>query len=219
MGGRASRQLNTDRLINVLIGAGDGIIVPSAIVAAMTAASLPGNEIIRNTLVVTAAAAFIMGTGGYLTRKNAELQPRNLVKEELQSGNPATRDFFANLGITEEMQEVAITEMAKDDAEWKNFIDRYDLDPSTETPAKSGVIIGLSYLLGGSFTILPFVLRLPLLNPFIVSVCISLSGLFILGALKGWITSQRFWLQGLRLMITGAVAITATYFVIKWFVA
>src|SRR3954470_24528512 len=110
---RASGQLNTDRLINVLIGAGDGIIVPSAVVAGMTAASFPDELILRNTLIVTAIAALIMGIGGYLTRKNAELQPRNSLKDEMQSGDTGTREFFANLGMTEEMQEVAITEMAK----------------------------------------------------------------------------------------------------------
>jgi vacuolar iron transporter family protein len=214
---RASGQLNTDRLINVLIGAGDGIIVPSAVVAGMTAASFPDELILRNTLIVTAIAALIMGIGGYLTRKNAELQPRNSLKDELHSGNTGTREFFANLGMTEEMQEVAITEMAKDDEEWKSFIERYDLDPSTETPARSGLIIGLSYLFSGAIIVLPFAMALPQNDPFMVSVCIALPLLFLLGALKGRITGQHSLIKGLTLMGTGVMAIAATWLVIRWF--
>ncbi|MET0638344.1 MAG: VIT1/CCC1 transporter family protein [Chitinophagaceae bacterium] len=213
------KSFNTDLLINFLIGSGDGLIVPLALLAGLTAAGIGRTSIINTGLPVIAVAAFIMGIGGYLTRKNAELQPKNFVRDELNSvDRTKTRSFFANLGMTEDMQDKALTEMDKDDAEWKNFIDQYDLDPSVESPQRSGLFIGLAYALAGIISLLPFILGTDPAASLLISFIICLPLMFLLGSLKGWLTGQRVWISGLKLFITGAVTILAAYSVVKIFI-
>ncbi|RYY63047.1 MAG: hypothetical protein EOO05_00430 [Chitinophagaceae bacterium] len=212
------RSRRPDMLINLLIGASDGFIVPSALMAAMTAAGSAQHQIVRMVAIVTALAALIMGIGGYLTRKNAELQPKNFVRDELNLvEQDKTRAFFANLGMSEEMQEQAVSEMKKDDLEWKNFIERYDLDPSTQSPGISGFIIGLSYALAGTLALLPFIIQPDTSSSFYISIAISLPLLFVLGVLKGRLTGSSGWINGLKLLLTGALAIAAAYTAVSIF--
>ena len=218
MGKDQSTSKKPDLLINVLIGAGDGLIVPSALIAGLTAAGTSHENITRIVLVVSALAAVVMGIGGYYTRKNASLQPRNYVKDEMKMvEREKTRAFFANLDMTEEMQEKAISEMDKDDLEWKNFMERYDLDPSTQGPARSALVIGLSYAIAGLLVLAPFFAEMNVKRACIISMAVALPLLFLLGWLKGSLTKASGWIGGLKLLITGAVTIAAAYTVVSLF--
>lgn len=207
-----------DILLNTVIGASDGFIVPAALIALITAGGTTRQGIIQIVLPVTGFAALVMGLGGYLTRRNADLQPKNFVKEELAGADrEKTRSFFANLGMTEEMQQTALDEMAKDDEEWSGFIDRYDMDPSVLSPAASGLVIGLGYAVAGILALLPFFFDEEVMPSFYRSAGITLGCLFILGMIRARITMQSLLVNGLRLLVTGLLAISLSYFAAKLF--
>ncbi|RYY56341.1 MAG: hypothetical protein EOO09_06895 [Chitinophagaceae bacterium] len=209
-----------DFLLNVMIGAGDGLIVPSALIAILASGGAGQQTIQHILLIVIFPAALVMGVGGYLTRKNADLQPRNFVKDELAGADrEKTRGFFANLGMNEEMQQQALDEMAKDDEEWTSFVDRYDIDPSVLSPGISGLIIGISYAVAASIALLPFFFQPLVMSAFYISVAIALPLLFVLGVVRARLTAQPPLAGGLRLLLTGLLAITLSWFAARFFVS
>ena len=218
---------SSDLLADVVIGMSDGLTVPFALAAGLAGAATGSSIIVIAGIAEIAAGAIAMGLGGYLAGKTEIDHYSSELKRENEEVNMVpekekeeVRDFFANIGLSEEMQERAAEEIARDKKQWVEFMMKYELglekpDPGRAT--KSALNIGLSYALGGVVPLSPYFFMAAPLQALPISAGITLLSLFIFGFFKSRITGVNPWAGALRVTVIGAIAAAAAFGVAKLF--
>jgi VIT1/CCC1 family predicted Fe2+/Mn2+ transporter len=97
------------------------------------------------------------------------------------------------------------------------FLEARKYEP-TNSPSSSGLVIGLSYFVGGSTVCFPFLIHNDLYAAFQWSAGLSLLLLFVAGFLESSLHGKNPWIGGIRVFLTATVAASAAYFVAKLFV-
>ncbi|MET0463889.1 MAG: VIT1/CCC1 transporter family protein [Chitinophagaceae bacterium] len=220
---------NSDFLTDVVIGMSDGLTVPFALAAGLSGAVAGTSIIVVAGIAEIAAGSIAMGLGGYLAGKtemdhyDSELKRE---KEEVETvpekEKEEVRDFFANIGLSEEMQTKAADEIAKDKKQWVDFMMKYELGlekPDPRRARKAALNIGISYAVGGLVPLSPYFFLDTPLTALKISAVITLISLFIFGFLKSRITGVNPWQGAIRVTIIGALAAAAAFGVAKLFTA
>ncbi len=168
-----------------------------------------------------------MGLGGYLAGKteqdhyNSEFKREHFEVDNLRHIEiKETKEFFANLGLSDELQQRATEEISRDKDKWVEFMMKYELGlekPDPQRAKKSAFNIGLSYVVGGLVPLSPYFLTDTPLTGLRYSVVVTLLCLFIFGWFKSKITGiHPFW-GALRVTLIGAMAAAAAFGVAKVF--
>jgi VIT1/CCC1 family predicted Fe2+/Mn2+ transporter len=212
---------------DIVIGMSDGLTVPFALAAGLSGAIDSTGIIIIAGLAEIAAGSIAMGLGGYLAGKTEVDHYTSELKREYdevervpEREKEEVKDFFANLGLTEELQEQATNEVIKDKEKWVDFMMKYELGlekPDPKRALKSGLNIGLSYIVGGLVPLSPYFFIDTPLVALRYSVIFTLICLFIFGWLKSKFTGVNPWAGALRVTIIGAIAAGAAFFVASLF--
>ena len=220
---------SSDLIRDVVIGMSDGLTVPFALAAGLSGAIDSNGIIIIAGLAEIAAGSIAMGLGGYLAGKTEMDHYRSELKREYdevekvpQREKEEVKEFFANLGLSEEMQEQATNEVIKDKEKWVDFMMKYELGldkPDPKRALKSGLNIGLSYIVGGLVPLSPYFFTDSPLAALKYSIAFTLICLFIFGWLKSKFTGVNPWAGALRVTIIGALAAGAAFFVASLFEA
>jgi len=79
-----------------------------------------------------------------------------------------------------------------------------------DSPGRSGITVGLSYLVGAAVPVTPYLFLVPA-RGVIYSAVATLFALFVVGAAKTLITTRSWWRSGLESALTGAAAAAATF--------
>ncbi|MBO9659725.1 MAG: VIT1/CCC1 transporter family protein [Chitinophagaceae bacterium] len=220
---------NSDFLTDVVIGMSDGLTVPFALAAGLSGAVSGTSIIVIAGIAEIAAGSIAMGLGGYLAGKTeldhyeAELKRE---KEEVETvpekEKEEVKDFFANIGLSEEMQVKAADEIAKDKKQWVDFMMKYELGlekPDPRRARKAALNIGTSYAIGGLVPLSPYFFIDAPIQALRVSAIITLLSLFVFGFLKSRITGVNPWLGAVRVTVIGALAAAAAFGVARLFTA
>jgi len=220
---------SSDFIRDIVIGMSDGLTVPFALAAGLSGAIASTGIIIIAGLAEIAAGSIAMGLGGYLAGKtemdhyNSELKREYDEVEKVPHREiEEVKDFFANLGLSEEMQDQATSEVIKDKKKWVDFMMKYELGlekPDPRRALKSGANIGLSYVVGGLVPLSPYFFADHPIAALKYSAIITLICLFIFGWLKSKYTGINPWSGALRVTIIGALAAGAAFFVASLFEA
>jgi vacuolar iron transporter family protein len=214
-------------LTDIVIGMSDGLTVPFALAAGLSGAVSSTGIIIIAGIAEIAAGSIAMGLGGYLAGKteidhyNSELK-REYEEVELvpEKEKAEVREFFGNLGLSEEVQHKAVEEIAKDKKKWVDFMMKYELGldkPDAKRATKSALNIGLSYAVGGLVPLSPYFFTDTPVEALKLSAIITLICLFIFGYFKSRMTGVSPWVGALKVMLIGAVAASAAFGVAKIF--
>jgi len=220
---------STDAIRDIVIGMSDGLTVPFALAAGLSGAIAGSHVVIIAGIAEIAAGSIAMGLGGYLAGKTdqdhykSEVQREyyevdNLRQEEIKE----TRAFFANLGLSESIQEQATEELAKDKDRWVDFMMKYELGlekPDPKRATKSALNIGVSYIVGGIIPLLPYFFISTSTEALKYSCIITLLCLFVFGYFKSKITGVHPLLGALKVMFIGALAAAAAFGVARIFAA
>lgn len=214
-------------LTDIVIGMSDGLTVPFALAAGLSGAVSSTAVIVIAGIAEIAAGSIAMGLGGYLAGKTEEDHYKSEMKREYYEVDhlwdvemSETKEFFANLGLSEELQQKATEEVAKDKDKWVEFMMQYELGldkPDPKRARKSAFNIGASYVVGGLVPLSPYFFVSDPLTGLKISVVLTLICLFIFGYFKSKMTGvQPFW-GALRVMLIGAMAAAAAFGVAKIF--
>ena len=212
-------------LTDIVIGMSDGLTVPFALAAGLSGAVDNSSIIIIAGIAEIAAGSIAMGLGGYLAGKteqdhyNSEIkreydEVENLRHKEIEE----TKEFFANIGLSEELQEKATEEISRDKDRWVDFMMKYELGlekPDPKRATKSALNIGLSYIAGGVIPLSPYFFIHDSSVALEYSVVATLICLFIFGFFKSKITGVNPWKGAIRVMLIGAMAAGAAFGVAK----
>jgi vacuolar iron transporter family protein len=218
---------SSDLLTDVVIGMSDGLTVPFALAAGLSGAVDSTGIIIIAGIAEIAAGSIAMGLGGYLAGKteqdhyDSELKREfyevdNLRHKEIEE----TKEFFANIGLSEELQQKATEEIAKDKKQWVDFMMKYELGldkPDPRRATKSALNIGISYAVGGLVPLSPYFFVHSPADGLKISVVVTLLCLFIFGFFKSKITGVNPWWGAIRVTLIGAIAAAAAFGVAKLF--
>jgi vacuolar iron transporter family protein len=218
---------SSDFLRDVVIGMSDGLTVPFALAAGLSGAVDQSNIIVIAGIAEIAAGSIAMGLGGYLSGKTEQDHYTNEEKREYYEVEhlrareiEETKEFFANIGLSKEIQEKATEEIAQDKERWVNFMMKYELGldkPDPKRATKSALNIGISYILGGIIPLSPYFFITDSNEALKFSVVATLICLFVFGYFKSKITGINPLLGAIRVMLIGALAAGAAYGIAKLF--
>jgi len=214
-------------LTDIVIGMSDGLTVPFALAAGLSGVIDNSNIIVIAGIAEIAAGSIAMGLGGYLSGKTEQDHYKNeVIRENYEIENirhkeiAETKEFFAGLGLSEEVQNKATEEISKDKNKWIDFMKKYELglektDPKRAT--KSALNIGISYIVGGIIPLSPYFFIDDAQEALKYSAVATLLCLFMFGYFKSKITGVNPLLGALRVTLIGAAAAAAAFGVAKLF--
>lgn len=218
---------SSDFLRDIVIGMSDGLTVPFALAAGLSGAVSSSNIIVIAGIAEIAAGSIAMGLGGYLSGKTEQDHYKSEVKREhyevehlRHKEMEETKEFFANIGLSESIQEQATQEIARDKEKWVDFMMKYELGldkPDPKRATKSALNIGLSYVAGGIIPLSPYFFISPSTEALKYSVVATLVCLFVFGYFKSRVTGVNAWWGAVRVTLIGAVAAAAAFGVAKLF--
>jgi vacuolar iron transporter family protein len=218
---------SSDFLRDVVIGMSDGLTVPFALAAGLSGAVDKSSIIVIAGIAEIAAGSIAMGLGGYLAGRTEQdhyksekrreyFEVENLRHREIAE----TKEFFANIGLSPELQELATTEIARDKDRWVDFMMRYELgldEPDPKRARKSALNIGLSYVVGGIIPLSPYFFIQDSFEALKYSVVATIISLFLFGFFKSKMTGVHPWWGALRIVLIGAAAGAAAFGVASLF--
>jgi predicted membrane protein (TIGR00267 family) len=218
---------SSDLVTDIVIGMSDGLTVPFALAAGLSGAVDSTHVIVIAGLAEVVAGSIAMGLGGYLAGKT-EIDHYNseVKREEYEVDNMPDKEkeevrvIFANMGMSEETTHQIVEEMSKDKEKWVDFMMRYELGlekPDAQRAAKSGMNIGLSYIVGGLVPLSPYFILSSPIDGLKWSCAITVACLFVFGFLKAKVTGQNPWGGAIRVMIIGSVAAAAAFMIARLF--
>jgi len=218
---------SSDTLRDIVIGMSDGLTVPFALAAGLSGAVDSTHIIVIAGIAEIAAGSIAMGLGGYLAGKTEQDHYNSEVKREYYEVDnlrhkeiEETKEFFANIGLSEELQNRATEEISKDKKQWVDFMMKYELGldkPDPKRATKSALNIGLSYVAGGLVPLSPYFFVVLPLDGLEISVVVTLLCLFVFGFFKSKMTGVNPWSGATRVMLIGALAAGAAFGVAKLF--
>ena len=218
---------SSDALRDIVIGMSDGLTVPFALAAGLSGAVSNSTIIVIAGIAEICAGSIAMGLGGYLAGKteqdhySSELKREYIEVETLRDVEiEETKDFFAGIGLSPAVQELATMEIAQDNDRWVNFMMKYELgleEPDPKRATKSALNIGLSYIAGGIIPLSPYFFIKNSAEALEISVVATLICLFTFGFFKSKITGVNPWSGAFKVILIGALAAAAAFGVAKLF--
>jgi VIT1/CCC1 family predicted Fe2+/Mn2+ transporter len=218
---------SSDTLRDVVIGMSDGLTVPFALAAGLSGAVDSTSIIVIAGIAEIAAGSIAMGLGGYLAGKteqdhyNSEEKREYYEVENMRELEIAeTKEFFARIGLSSEVQNKATEEIAQDKKRWVDFMMKYELGlekPDPRRATKSALNIGLSYIVGGLVPLSPYFFVQSPAEGLKISAGVTLLCLFVFGWFKSRLTGISPWSGALRVALIGAVAAGAAFGVARLF--
>lgn len=208
---------SSDGITDMLVGLSDGLTVPFAITAGLSAAA-PSSDIVFTTgLIVVAAGGIILGIGGYFTGLGS-------LKEQTEAGSPdqekmKLRQSLIQLEIDENIQAQAMQDVEAGESEWQEMLEEYypDHHADRQSPLKSGLNIAGSYIFGGMISVLPYLLFSETRTALLLSFACSLAALFVFGYFRAKVTSTNILSSAFRAVLTGTVAALLSWTLV-WFI-
>jgi vacuolar iron transporter family protein len=218
---------SSDALRDIVIGMSDGLTVPFALAAGLSGVVSSSSIIVIAGIAEICAGSIAMGLGGYLAGKTEQDhykseqrreydKLKNLRHREIEE----TKEFFANIGLSAQLQQQATDEIAQDKDRWVDFMMKYELGlekPDPKRATKSALNIGLSYIAGGIIPLSPYFFINDSTEALKISVIATLACLFIFGFFKSKITGINPLWGALRVTLIGAMAAAAAFGVAKLF--
>src|SRR6185312_3480616 len=205
---------SSDLIRDVVIGMSDGLTVPFALAAGLTGAA-------TSSSIIVIAGSIAMGLGGYLAGQteedhyNSELKRENDEVERVPAmEKKEVKDFFENLGLSEELQIKATEEIAKDKKQWVDFMMKFELGldkPDPKRARKSALNIGVSYAVGGIIPLSPYFFISDSREALKFSVIATLICLFVFGYFKSKVTGVLVVSGAFKVMLIGALAAAAAF--------
>lgn len=204
----------------LVFGMEDGMVSTLGAVTGIAAATHDPFVAVLSGLVVVAVESVSMGVGSYLSSKSVvSIDERKLAeeKEELRE-YPAEEkreliDMYVESGWTKETAMQMAEEASKNDTLFLQEMALRELkvfQGEAEEPVKNGIVMGISYIVGGAVPLLPYFFN-SLSTSVVVSIIITLIGLFCLGVYTTKFSKRRWWQAGLEMMALASAAALIGY--------
>ncbi|OAK93756.1 DUF125-domain-containing protein [Phaeosphaeriaceae sp. SRC1lsM3a] len=218
---------HSDVLRDAIIGFADGLTVPFALTAGLTAAGSSHIVIIGGTAELF-AGAISMGLGAWLAAKTEakhyeveERRERREVRETPEAEEDEIYEIFAKYGIGREKAVGIVEELRSDEDMWVKFMMDFELQlakPALSRAWISALVMGLSYFIGGLIPMIPYFALRNVNHALFTSIGITV----VLLVMFGWVKSVLTGIKGigivssiLQTVAVGAIAAGTSYGIVR----
>jgi VIT1/CCC1 family predicted Fe2+/Mn2+ transporter len=214
---------------DVVIGMADGLTVPFALAAGLSAAMSASASATR--VVVTAgfaeiaAGSIAMGLGGYLAARtdieHYESELQREIRETVELPEHETEEVegvFREYGLTPEQMQPVVQAIVSDQKRWVDFMMRFELgleEPDRNRARQSALTIAVSYIVGGVIPLSPYLVTHSVLLALWYSVAITAVALAAFGAIKGRFLGIPPLRGALQTIVTGGLAAAAAFLIAR----
>lgn len=211
----------TETVRDVVIGMADGLTVPFALAAGLSAAVSSTKVIVTAGLAEIVAGAIAMGLGGFLAartdaehyaseraRENWEID--NLRDKELQE----TKEIFEGYGMQGDGLDRVVGAISSDRQRWLDFMMKFELGLEKPDPRRAPISAGtiaLSYVVGGLVPLSPYMIVSTISEAFLYSVGFTALALLVFGGIKGFFTGINTAKSAMQTLLVGGLAAAAAY--------
>ncbi|MBN9583733.1 MAG: VIT1/CCC1 transporter family protein [Afipia sp.] len=219
--------LGSETVRDVVIGMSDGLTVPFALAAGLSAAVTSTQIIVTAGLAEIAAGAIAMGLGGYLAARtdqehyDSEQRRESWEVDNLREAEVAeVREIFAGYGLQDAALEAVVTALSANKKPWVDFMMRFELGLEKPDPRRaplSAATIAASYLVGGLIPLLPYMILDDLPTALRYSVACTGLALAVFGAVKGRLTGISMLKSGFQTSLVGGLAASAAFYLAHLF--
>tara|TARA_R110000868_G_scaffold282609_1_gene542892 strand:- start:319 stop:1002 length:684 start_codon:yes stop_codon:yes gene_type:complete len=218
---------NSDFITDAVIGLSDGLTVPFALAAGLSAAVNSNAIIVTAGIAEIVAGSIAMGLGGYLAGKTEIEHYESELKREFEEvellpekEKEEVREIFADYSLSESSQTLIVEELAKDKVKWVGFMMKFELGlekPDINRARNSALTIGIAYILGGLIPLLGYIFTNTPTEGLYSSTTLTIICLFVFGYFKSKVTGQPVIKGALKVTFIGAIAAAAAFFVAQLF--
>jgi len=211
----------TEAVRDVVIGMSDGLTVPFALAAGLSAAVTSSSLIVTAGLAEVAAGAIAMGLGGYLAAKtdtehfDAEVaRERREIAEVPHREVAEVESVMRGFGLEGEPLERVVAAITADRDRWVEFMMRFELGIERPDPRRaftSAFTIGGAYIVGGLVPLVPYMLVPAVPDAMVWSVISTGVALLAFGAIKGRFTGMNLVRSAVQTLVVGGLAAGAAF--------
>ncbi len=211
----------TEAVRDVVIGMSDGLTVPFALAAGLSAAVTSSSLIVTAGLAEVAAGAIAMGLGGYLAAKtDIEHFDAEVARERREIAEVPHREVaevervMRGFGLEGEPLERVVAAITADRDRWVEFMMRFELGierPDPQRAFTSAFTIGGAYIVGGLVPLVPYMLVPTVPDAMVWSVISTGVALLAFGAIKGRFTGMNLVRSAVQTLVVGGLAAGAAF--------
>ncbi|UQX87151.1 VIT1/CCC1 transporter family protein [Jatrophihabitans telluris] len=216
--GHEHRDVSGGWLRPAVFGMVDGLVSNFGLIAGVAAASSGAKSVMIAGVAGLFAGAFSMGTGEYISvrSQNESMQAEvDVERDELTYNAEAElaelTQIYINRGVDPELAQLVAEQLSHDPeqaleihAQEELGVDIHDLP----NPWQAMISSFLSFSVGAVLPLLPFLFGADLLW---LAALLTLTGLFVTGALTSRFTSKAWWYASGRQVLLGVVTFVVTY--------
>lgn len=219
--------LNTETVRDVVIGMADGLTVPFALAAGISAAIASSRVVVTAGLAEIVAGATAMGLGGYLAARSdqehflsEERREYAEVEKLPEQERRELREIFAQYGLVKPEVDSVVTALSADKKRWVDFMMRFELGLEKPDPRRapvSAATIATAYAIGGLIPLAPYMVEGDVKRALIHSATFTGVALLVFGAVKGKLTGVDPLKSGVQTFLVGGLAAGAAYYLASLF--
>jgi vacuolar iron transporter family protein len=213
---------------DLMLGLNDGLVASFAVTSGVAGAFTTGNIAVMAGLSEMLGGAVSMGLAAFISAQSqlefyqSEIQrEREEIDKFPDRERDEIREIYEAKGFTGKLLDDIVRHITGDRERWSNVMMREELgfsEDSFDSPLRSAMVVGLSYLSGAAVPVVPYLFIEPS-RGIVISAIATVLVLFGVGAAKTVITTRSWWRSGLESMLTGIAAGGATYLAGRIFAA
>jgi len=206
---------------DIVIGMADGLTVPFALAAGLSAAVTRTDLVVTAGLAEVAAGSIAMGLGGYLAARgdleHYQSEERREYEEVTRLRDKEmyeVREVFTGYGLAGDALEAVVKAISAEPKRWVDFMMKFELGLEKPNPKRapiSAATIAASYLAGGLVPLVPYMAFRTVAEAMPVSVVATGVALLVFGAVKGSLTGAPVIRAALQTLVVGALAAGAAF--------
>lgn len=208
------------KLRDFILGVQDGLVNVLGLLLGVATATQDIRTIIIAGLAATSSESIAMAAVAYTSTKaysdfyKSELEKERMHIEQIPDHEKEEiREMFAKKGFQGAELESIVEKITSDKQVWLEYMMAEELKLAPQDkggPLQSGILVGLSSLLGSIIPLIPYFL-LPVQTGVYASLVSSGAFLFIIGAYKAKLTIGDWRKAGLEMVLIGTMAAIAGY--------
>jgi VIT1/CCC1 family predicted Fe2+/Mn2+ transporter len=207
-------------LRDVMLGLNDGLVASFAVTSGIAGAFAESRVVLMAGLAEMLGGAVSMGLAAFISaRSQIEFYESEVDRErdEINRFPDHERDeirgIYRQKGFSGPLLDQIVAHITGDPDRWAEVMMREELgftEENFESPLKSSMVVGASYLIGAAVPVAPYLFIAPA-EGVVISAIVTVLVLFAVGAAKTIITSRSWWRSGIESMLTGIAAGAVTY--------
>jgi vacuolar iron transporter family protein len=207
-------------LRDLMLGINDGLVASFAVTSGVAGAFNTARIVIMAGVAEMLGGSVSMGLAAFVSaRAQMEFYLSEFEREheEIERWPEREREeirtIYQQKGFAGALLEQIVAHITADPERWSSVMMREELGLNKEaldSPVRSGLTVGLSYLCGALIPVVPYLLVAPPWGIVVSAIATSIA-LFAAGAAKTMIIDRSWWRSGLESLAIGIAAATVTY--------